>query len=95
MIVNPIVVDMDVGTPTQVPMSVDSTNTTVGMGFNETINVIIRPINLQEKTATPSDETQVITYDVGEYQGLSKVTIDPIPSNYGKITWDGAILTVS
>lgn len=94
MIVNPIVVDMDVGTPTQVPMSIESTQTTVGMGFSDAINVIIRPINLQEKTATPSDETQVVTFDL-EYQGLSKVTIDPIPSNYGKIGWDGSILTVT
>lgn len=94
MIVNPIVVDMDVGTPTQVPMSIESTQTTVGMGYSDAINVIIRPINLQEKTATPSDETQVVTFDL-EYQGLSKVTIDPIPSNYGKIGWDGSILTVT
>lgn len=94
MIVNPIVVDMDVGTPTQVPMSIERTQTTVGMGYSDAINVIIRPINLQEKTATPSDETQVVTFDL-EYQGLSKVTIDPIPSNYGKIGWDGSILTVT
>ena len=94
MIVNPIVVDMDVGTPTQVPMSIENSNTTVGMGYSDAINVIVRPINLQEKTATPSDETQVITFDL-EYQGLSKVTIDPIPSNYGKIGWNGSVLTVT
>lgn len=94
MIVNPIVIDMDVGTPTQIPMSVESTQTSVGMSYSDTINVIIRPINLQEKTATPSDETQVVTFDL-EYQGLSKVTIDPIPSNYGKIGWNGSVLTVT
>lgn len=94
MIVNPIVVDMDVGTPTQVPMSVESTQATVGMGFNETINVIIRPINLEDKSITPSDDTQIVTFDEG-YQGLRQVTIDPIPSNYGKIGWDGSILTVT
>ena len=94
MIVNPIVIDMDVGTPTQVPMSIESTQTTVGMGYSDAINVIIRPINLQEKTATPSDETQVVTFDL-EYQGLSKVTINPIPSNYGLITWNGSVLTVT
>lgn len=94
MIVNPIVIDMDVGTPTQVPMSIESSNTTIGMGYSDAINVIIRPINLQEKTATPSDETQVVTFDL-EYQGLSKVTINPIPSNYGLITWNGSVLTVT
>lgn len=94
MIVNPIVVDMDVGTPTQVPMSVESTQATVGMGFSETINVIIRPINLEDKSITPSDNAQIVTFDEG-YQGLRQVTVDPIPSNYGHITWDGTILTVS
>ncbi len=34
----------------------------------------------QEKTATPSTSTQIITPNTGKY--LSKVTINPIPSNY-------------
>lgn len=94
MIVNPIVVDMDVGTPTKVPVSIQSTQTTVGMGYSDAINVIIRPINLQEKTVTPTQNTQEVTFDVGEYQGLSKVTVNPIPSNYGLVTWNGSVLTV-
>lgn len=42
---------------------------------------------------TPSQETQVLnTYGLG----MSKnVTINPIPSNYGLITWNGSYLTVS
>lgn len=42
---------------------------------------------------TPTEETQVL-----ETQGLfmdQNITINPIPSNYGKITWDGSVLTVS
>lgn len=38
-------------------------------------------ISLQSKTATPSESTQTITPDSG-YDGLSQVTIDPIPSSY-------------
>lgn len=94
MIVNPIVIDMDVGTPTQIPMSVESTQTSVGMSYSDVINVIVRPINLQEKTATPTTETQIITFDT-EYQGLSRVTVDPIPSNYGLIEWIDGHLRVS
>lgn len=42
---------------------------------------------------TPTRETQVL-----ETSGLvmsENVTIDPIPQNYGLITWDGATLMVS
>ena len=37
--------------------------------------------NMQTKTITPTKNTQVATPDVG-YDGLSKVTVNPIPSNY-------------
>lgn len=42
---------------------------------------------------TPSDETQVLqTANTALYENI---TINPIPSNYGLITWDGSTLTVS
>ena len=46
-----------------------------------------------ETEFTPSGETQVINTT-----GLlipSDITINPIPSNYGLITWNGSTLTVS
>lgn len=42
---------------------------------------------------TPSNETQTL-----ETQGkvvLSDIVVNPIPSNYGLITWNGVTLTVS
>ena len=51
-------------------------------------------IDLQEKTVTPTQSTQIIEPDSGK-DGLSKVTVNPIPSNYGLITWNGSSLTVS
>lgn len=48
---------------------------------------------LQEKTATPAELRQTVFPDPG--CALSAVTVEPIPSNYGKITWNGVTLTVS
>lgn len=42
---------------------------------------------------TPSSQTQVLsTRDMRMEQN---VTINPIPNNYGLITWDGSTITVS
>ena len=48
---------------------------------------------LQEKVVIPGAEEQIITADAG-YNGLSMVKVNPIPSNYGKITWNGIYLKV-
>ena len=44
-------------------------------------------------TVTPSRVTQVL--QTAETVLLENITINPIPSNYGLITWNGAVLTVS
>ena len=44
-------------------------------------------------TFTPSDQTQTI--QVAGKTPATDITINPIPSNYGLITWNGAVLTVS
>ena len=44
-------------------------------------------------TFTPSQQTQTI--EIGGLQATKDITINPIPSNYGLITWNGATLTVS
>ncbi len=42
---------------------------------------------------TPSDEIQ--TLQTASMALYDNITINPIPSNYGKITWNGSTLTVS
>lgn len=42
---------------------------------------------------TPTRETQVINIDHKE--ALRNITINPIPQNYGLITYNGSIITVS
>ena len=49
---------------------------------------------LQSKSATPTESAQTITADSG-YDGLSQVTVNPIPTNYGLITYNGSSLMVS
>ena len=44
-------------------------------------------------TITPSAEAQtLLTKDLRMTDNL---TVDPIPSNYGLITWNGSVITVS
>ena len=51
------------------------------------------PVYTGETEVTPSDETQILqTANTALYDNI---TINPIPSNYGLITWDGSTLTVS
>ena len=42
---------------------------------------------------TPSAETQ--TLPTSGFMLQADIVINPIPSNYGLVTWDGATLTVS
>lgn len=42
---------------------------------------------------TPTQQTQTIP--IGGYKATQNITINPIPNNYGLITWNGATLTVS
>lgn len=46
-----------------------------------------------EYEVTPSSETQ--TLNTAEMRMTRAVTINPIPQNYGLITWNGSFLTVS
>ena len=59
-----------------------------------TLPEIVRPPAYHgQYTVTPTAETQVLEAK-GKYM-TDDVTINPIPSNYGLITWDGSTITVS
>lgn len=45
-----------------------------------------------ETVITPSEETQVL--DTAGLVVATNITVNPIPSNYGRILWDGSVLTV-
>lgn len=69
-----------------------STASSVSIGIGPTA-YIDRPEYDGEFTVTPTQETQVLE-TAGKWLPRA-VTINPIPSNYGLITWNGSVLTVS
>lgn len=46
-----------------------------------------------EYTFTPTEDTQ--TVEIAEKMATQNITINPIPSNYGLITYNGSTITVS
>lgn len=59
-----------------------------------TVTIPITPSKYTgEYEFTPSSETQEIQIE-GEI-ATQNIIINPIPSNYGLITWNGSVLTVS
>ena len=57
------------------------------------VSYIERPAYTGAYTITPTQDTQVLPVNAKRMTG--DITINPIPSNYGRITWNGSVLTVS
>ena len=70
------------------------TSAATGASFTVSQGIPIYPNAYTGATeVTPSADTQTLATE-----GLmmtANITINPIPSNYGLVTWDGATLTVS
>lgn len=56
-------------------------------------NEVPYPAYTGEVEITPSESVQVLSTDHTTL--YSNITIDSIPSNYGLLSWDGSVLTVS
>ena len=67
------------------------------ISVNAEMATLIRTTNYEEYSGatvvTPSSEAQVLQTESKVV--LENIVINPIPSNYGLITWNGAVLTVS
>lgn len=55
--------------------------------------IIYPPTYTGAVEVTPTNETQIL--NTNETYLTSNITINPVPNNYGLITWNGSILTVS
>lgn len=90
----PIVVPVEVSsTQTTIPVSVSADQLDIPVGFEYTITVVGAENFEGEYEYTPSQETQIIP--IAEKRAVENITINPIPNNYGLITWNGSVLTVS
>lgn len=56
-------------------------------------NAILPPTYEGEYTVTPGAQEQTLNTD--HLYLMDNITINPIPNNYGLITYDGSIITVS
>ena len=62
-------------------------------GSFTTIHVVDWPYYTGPTEVTPAAEAQILSTE--DTIVSTDITINPIPSNYGLITWDGSVLTVS
>lgn len=90
----PITVQMHLAETTQVfAMEVSHDRIPIDVDVGEAVQVITGDHYDGPVEVTPTQETQTLAT-----QGLfvdENIVINPIPSNYGLITWNGSVLTVS
>ena len=90
----PIRIPMTISsTRVKVPMVVSGSGIVVGMNISATYGIMPVDTYDGETTVTPSDKEQALP-TAGLFM-KSDVIINPIPSNYGLIEWNGSTLTVS
>lgn len=92
MAITPVVLDLHLPQQAAVSLGVRAPD---GVGLS--IGAIAVNESSKEYTGAvsvvPSASTQ--TLDTAGYYLRENITVEPIPSNYGLVTWDGSVLTVS
>ena len=73
--------------------SFGSTDTTFGADFGQVIAITDVPAYEGPYEATPSNVAQIIP--TSRMFMNEDFVVNPIPQNYGLITWNGSVLTVS
>lgn len=79
--------------PQSVSVFVDQTAITIGTGTPVARDYVGCDPYEGSYTITPSNEQQILP--VQNMRMTQDLTIEPIPSNYGLVTWNGSVLTVS
>lgn len=77
---------------TDLTLSVDNADS-VELSVAESVEMFTVDDYMGEYEYTPTAETQTVSIE--GLRASQDIVINPIPSNYGLITWDGSTLTVS
>lgn len=80
-------------TPQTLTVSFNNTQANISTSSQITRDFVDRDPYTGAYEVTPSQETQ--TLETYNKRMTDNVTINPIPNNYGLITWNGSIITVS
>lgn len=80
-------------TPQTLTVSFNNTQANISTSSQITRDYVDRDPYTGAYEVTPSAETQTLETENKRMTG--NVTINPIPNNYGLITWNGSIITVS
>lgn len=80
-------------TPQTLTVSFNNTQANISTSSQITRDFVDRDPYTGAYEITPSQETQ--TLETNNLRMTGNVTINPIPNNYGLITWNGSIITVS
>lgn len=74
-------------------VKMDAARVDVSLGNSIVKEYVDTEAYIGEYEVTPSSETQ--TLDTAGKRMTRPVVVNPIPNNYGLITWNGSFLTVS
>ena len=89
-----IVIPMEVAiSQVEIPMDVAVSEEEIPMAIDIAYNMVSGDWYEGPYEVTPTQGTQVLLTGGKLMDG--NVTVNPIPSNYGLITWNGSVLTVS
>ena len=86
-----------------IPVSVATNHVTLSVGVSNDVNIPVKcgvgiysadyPVYEGSYEFTPSDVVQTVS--IRNMIAEEDIVINPIPQNYGLITWNGSVLTVS
>ena len=87
-------IELTVGEQPVIPLRIDDD---VGIDLGVTEQIVIEDHDTLpyrgEYEFTPTEDVQ--TVHINCLRATRNITINPIPGNYGKISWNGSVFTVS